>query len=610
MDENRQLIAVQAFVAQLFVSGVREVCISPGSRSTPLTMAFVRHGGFRVWSILDERSAGFFAVGLARAQGKPAVLVCTSGTATGNYLPAMMEAFNARLPLIAVTADRPPELYGTGANQTVEQTHLYGSLVKWHHQMPVPDESQVLVRHAVLTAARAVVAAGSTPAGPVHVNWPFREPLIIPEEPFALGETAPTAAVNVWSGGTSAAAVGEEQWVRLARWLREQPRGLLVCGPCTQTGWAEAVVDLAQAYDWPILADPLSQLRSGSHAKTHVVDTYDAMLRSSFFRNRAEPSLIVRMGGAMTSKSVNQYLTHYGNVPQVVVDEAQLWTDATLTATDVVPASPIEFCEAMVACRQGEVVPDSQRTWLFWWQEANRFAKMEIQRQLATTGKAPSQSSDGRSEQSGTAVPQEGQLVQEVLTLVPANSNVFVGNSMPIRDFDSFMANTDKPLTLYANRGVSGIDGVVSTALGVAAGTARPTVLVIGDVSFYHDMNGLLTATRHGLDLLVVIINNNGGGIFSFLPQARYPDTFHQFRTEHGLSYEAMEQLYGARYKAVTTVGELHESLTGLVRESGLRLLEVFVDTQANVAEHRRIFAAVEGIMEDFCSKDDGPWRR
>lgn len=570
MSENHHLVLVQAFIAQLYQSGVRDVCISPGSRSTPLTMAFVRHGGFSLWSVLDERSSGFFAVGLARSKQQPVVLVCTSGTATGNYLPAVMEAHNARLALLVVTADRPPELYDTGANQTVYQQNLYGPFVKWYHQMPVPEAKQDLMRHAVTVAARAAAIASSPVPGPVHVNWPFREPLIIPEEPFELpsaGEAG--SSVRVWSGTSK---LQSDTVAALRSLLTQHQRGMILCGPGLDMQAVASVVRFAEAYGWPVLADPLSQLRAGEHNKTNIIETYDILMRTAWFQKQAKPEVIVRFGAAMTSKVLGQFLATHSDVRQVVVDEGQVWVDPSFTATDVVRVSPQVFCEQL-----GDVEDTTlgEQRWLLWWQRANGAARVALDKAAAR--------SDWY----------EGQIVPELLSTLPEDTNIFVGNSMPIRDFDSLMSVTLKRLRLFANRGVSGIDGVVSSALGVAAASKHLTVLVIGDVSFYHDLNALLVAKRNHLNLLVFVVNNDGGGIFTFLPQAEYTDTFAHFRTAHGMEFSGAESLYGAKYTQVRDWQQFRQAVNQLVLQDGLRIIELTFDPAENRTHHQYLFEAI-----------------
>ncbi|QQE77162.1 2-succinyl-5-enolpyruvyl-6-hydroxy-3-cyclohexene-1-carboxylic-acid synthase [Alicyclobacillus sp. SO9] len=586
MAENEHLALVGAFVEQLYHAGVRDVCISPGSRSTPFTMAFARHGKFSIWSILDERSSGFFAVGLARAKLQPVALVCTSGTAVGNYLPAVMEAHNARLPLLLLTGDRPPELYDSGANQTSFQRGILAPFVKWEHQMPVPKLTDVLRRHARAAAVRAAAVCAAVPAGPVHVNWPFREPLIIPTETDAAASASASveqhshfSEIRVWP---SQPKISETQMTQLHQEFHQYERGVIVCGAMHQEESAQAVVNLASSLGWPVIADPLSHLRTGNHRKEKVINTADLLLRSLEFQAAMMPELILRFGAAPTSKALLQYIERHAACRQAVVDANPLWRDPVFTTTDVIQADPVDFCNELAALAAG--TNQMRSTWLEQWQALNDAANDLLQKAGAEE------------------FWYEGQLVPELVEALPQRANVFIGNSMPIRDFDSFLALTQKSLKLFANRGVSGIDGVVSSALGVAAANpAEPTVLVIGDVSFYHDLNALLAAQRNDIDLLVVVVNNNGGGIFSFLPQAEYEDTFYHFRTPHGVNYSGTEQLYGAKYSTASSWTEFRTEMDSLVRESGLRVLELQFDTDDNVLKHKeiveRIVKGVEALL-------------
>ncbi|MCL6517725.1 2-succinyl-5-enolpyruvyl-6-hydroxy-3-cyclohexene-1-carboxylic-acid synthase, partial [Alicyclobacillus sp.] len=549
MTENRDLVPVVDFAAELARAGVEDVCVSPGSRSTPLTMAFARLGQTRVYTLLDERSAGFFALGLARAKRRPVALVCTSGTAAGNYLPAVIEAHTSRVPLVVLTADRPPELYETGANQTIDQVKLYGAYVKRFLQMPVPADDPLLRRHAAASAWRLAHTAWAAPMGPVHANWPFREPLVPPRALSAPavregGEGGGREEARHEGGGREGApeAVFHADWApsaqavaRVAKALFGARRAVVVCGPWDDPDLGPAVAALAEAGDLPVLADPLSQVRLGRHGLDGVIDTYDTLLRGPL-AERLMPDVVIRLGHPPVSKALGQWLARPGAL-QVVVDVGETWRDPAFSADWVVQADPVGFCRALAEAlrqKQGAGERDAQRRWSAAWRAADTAAREALDSGLAQL-----------------AEPFEGRIVTELLPLLPAGAAVFVGNSMPVRDFDSFAGKRDQAVRLYGNRGASGIDGVVSSAAGVAAAGQR-TVLVIGDVSFVHDIGGLLAATRHGVDLVVVVVHNDGGGIFSFLPQAAHPDTFSHFRTPHGLSFRGAVETFGARCHEVT----------------------------------------------------------
>ncbi|WP_029420017.1 2-succinyl-5-enolpyruvyl-6-hydroxy-3-cyclohexene-1-carboxylic-acid synthase [Alicyclobacillus macrosporangiidus] len=585
--ENLDLLPVLDFVDELARAGVRDVCVSPGSRSTPLTMAFARHGGFQLYTLLDERSAGFFALGLAKAKRRPAVLVCTSGTAAANYLPAVVEAYEARVPLVVLTADRPPELYGTGSNQTVDQVKLYGTHVKLFLQMPVPMAEPGLRRQAAASAWRLVHTAWAAPAGPVHANWPFREPLVPPRESApvrgGLAGHRPGAPEAVYA---AVSTPDPEAITRVASRLAEARRAVVVCGPWDDPAVAPAVASLAAHWDVPILADPLSQVRVGRHDLGRVIDTYDTLLRGPS-AGRIRPDLVIRIGHPPVSKALGQWLGRHEDAFQVVVDVGDRWRDPFFSAGLVVQADPVAVCRALAEAhaavhRPAEAVA-AQAAWSAAWREADLRARRAMDAALEAADDLF-----------------EGRVWTELAPLLPDGSTVFAGNSMPVRDLDSFLGKRPQALRVYGNRGASGIDGVVSTAAGVAA-AGEKTVLVIGDVSFYHDLGGLLAATRHGADLVVVVIHNDGGGIFSFLPQAEHQDTFIHFRTPHGLTFQGAVEMYGARFTRASDWPSFRRAVAEGLDEGGVHVVLVPSADVDNVGLHRRVFerawSAVEGVV-------------
>lgn len=582
MPENMGLQAVTAFVDELWRAGVKHVCISPGSRSTPLTMSVVRDGRFRIWSLLDERSAGFFAVGLARKGRTPVALICTSGTATGNYLPALMEAKASRVPLVVLTADRPPELHHVGSNQTVDQGKLYGSFVKWSVEMPVPNTSETVMRHARAAAWRAVSCAEMVPAGPVHVNWPFREPLIPPASVNPPAEGLDERIHQVFGADLQPSNHAVQT---LSTLLSSAERGMIVCGPMDRPDFAEAVGLLARKWNVPLLADALSQVRCGEHDTTHVIDTYDLMLRVPAFADGLKPDVILRFGQVPTSKVLGQYLSQQTQARQVVVDEDEVWRDPFFTATDVVHCNPIRLCERLL----DQVETQTTLDWTSLWLEGNQRSRAVVQNILANPAWF------------------EGRVIVELNHLLPTGATLFAGNSMPVRDVDSFFLAKAENIHLLSNRGVSGIDGVVSTALGVSGESQEPVVLVIGDISFYHDLNGLLAAFRHGLNLLIVLIHNDGGGIFSFLPQAAHSDTFPHFQTSHGIDFRQTVEMYHGHFVRVESWMEFQTAVDEALQRPGVSVLELRTDGEENVQLHRAVFEEVGQALQGL---EGQPWNQ
>lgn len=463
-------VSVGAFVDELVRSGVRHFCVCPGSRSTPLALTIAGHGAARLWMHIDERSAGFFGLGLAKALREPVALVCTSGTAAANFMPAVVEAFFARVPLLVLTADRPHELRDCGAPQTIDQVRLFGAHVKWFVDLAEPDATPELLRYVRTVACRAAATALRGPAGPVHINCPYREPLIpLPgPEPATLEQRPgdrPYVAVAHAPRAPDAGLVAA-----LAAELRVARRGLIVCGPQNDPALADALVRLAEALGYPILADPLSGLRRGPHDRALVLDCYDAALRDGDLVERFAPELVLRFGAMPTSKPLLLFLQRHGDCRQILVDGDGGWNEPTLLASDVVHAEPRLLCTALTA-ELPEPPPDvGTAAWAASWSAADRAAREAIAARLATLDELF-----------------EGKVFAELAALLPDGALLYAGNSMPVRDLDTFFAAGDRAVRVLANRGANGIDGVVSSALGAGAAGIGPLVLVIGDLSFYHD---------------------------------------------------------------------------------------------------------------------------
>jgi 2-succinyl-5-enolpyruvyl-6-hydroxy-3-cyclohexene-1-carboxylate synthase len=557
-----------SFVDRLSTLGVQHACICPGSRSTPLTLAFVGHSSIRTWMHIDERSAGYFALGMAKSLRSPVALVCTSGTAAANFMPAVVEARHSCVPLLVCTADRPPELRDTGALQSIDQLKLYGSFVKWFAEMATPDESPATLRYAESVATHAVRAAMGTPSGPVHLNFPFREPLVPKQQrpKQALLSRNPTPI------STSTHQLNQIEIAHLADRLRASHRGLIVCGPQDQESFTESMSALAEATGFPIAADPLSQLRCGFPTPTRVIDHYDIFLRSADARRILAPDLVLRFGMTPTSKALLTFLSALPDAYQVSVTSNGISNDPTRVVDEVNGADAPHFgsvLASLVGSGHGE-----KSKWLELWQRADDTVRSAISARF--------------SEPSGLSEPLVSQTLSEI---VPPNALLYVGNSMPVRDLDGFFPSRSAPLRIMANRGVNGIDGVVSSALGAGAALNQRVVLVIGDLSFYHDLNGLLATKLHKLDATIILLNNNGGGIFSFLPQAMHTDTFEpNFAVPTCLDFEPAVAMYGGTFQRLQTVDELRDAVATAAETPGLSVLEIFTDRTQNVRDHEAVW--------------------
>ncbi|KXH86908.1 2-succinyl-5-enolpyruvyl-6-hydroxy-3-cyclohexene-1-carboxylic-acid synthase [Sporosarcina sp. HYO08] len=560
---NRQTLTnyVRRMTGALLKTGVEAAVISPGSRSTPLAYAFASTQQLKTYMQVDERSAGYFALGMAKASGKPVVLLCTSGTAASNYHPAITEAYYARIPLIVITADRPHELREVGAPQAIDQIRMYGEHVKYSVDFPLPEENSAVDDFVERQLNRAIAVAMTAPLGPVHINVPFREPLLIDLEGEAPVMTfvQRMAAKDQLDEGTAA---------QLIEILSSTDKGMIIAGELPVHLDKKAFWQFAKALNWPVLCDPLSNFRAEVPADCAelCIDQYDALLKSASFCDRVNPDVVIRFGAQPVSKPLSLYLKNIRPQVYVAVDESPEFRDSIGIVTHHVQSTP----EAVFEC----CVEQPMTAYTKKWTEANKIAKM-----ISSAHKG--------------YIGDEGCFANQLFEGLPNGVDLVSGSSMPIRDVDTFFRKTDKDIAIFSNRGTNGIDGVISTALGIQAARKRPAWLVIGDLSFLHDVNGLLATRFHETDLTIVVMNNDGGGIFSYLPQADMPHHFEElFGTPTGLTFAQIAQMYGAQYDMVRTSEEF-EGVLQREKETPLRIIEVFTDRPASVAAHRKMWSNI-----------------
>ncbi len=556
--------AARALVDGLARAGVRDACVTPGSRSTPLTVALADQRAIRPWLHLDERSSAFFALGLARASGRPVALVCTSGTAAVNFHPAIVEADLSRTPLVVCTADRPPQLRNMGAPQTIDQVGLYGGSVRHERDLPAPGGRDAPPEGFAAWARDAVEASLGPLPGPVHLNVPFDEPLIDPpaSHPAPAAALAPAAPIMVAPLAPAADALAAA-----AEALDQSERPLIVAGPESGGLPAEPLAALARALGAPLLADPLSGLRTGAHDRSHALDAYDAFLRDPRAADLS-PDCVLRFGAAPTSKALNQFLARATDAVHILCDLPGSFRDPNAVTTHRLVAAPRPAAVALLEAGSRE----RNDAWLERWRERDRRARRALTRYAMAA-----------------AEPFEGRAVVELQAALPAGATLFAGNSMPVRDVDAFLAGAAKPLTVVSNRGANGIDGVVSSALGHAAGVG-PAALLIGDLSFYHDLNGLWAGKRHGLDLTVALLNNAGSAIFHYLPQAAHEGVFEEwFATPSDVDFAAASRAYGVSHRLLVGWGEFRDEIARPAQ--GVRVLELRTDRARNLELHREAWA-------------------
>ena len=585
---------LRAFVDELARSGVTDAIACPGSRSTPLVLALRAHPRIRLRVLLDERSAGFFALGIARTSGRAVALLATSGTAVVNFMPAIVEASLVRAPLVVLSADRPVELRDVGAPQTIDQVHLYGRHAKWSSELPLMDGTPETMAHLRSVAGRAVATALAGPAGPVHLNAPFREPLVpdgalsLPDgpsrDPVADIERAARPFADVVAGSRHLA---EETIDGLARRVAAHVRGLIVAGPADEPALPEALVRLSAASGFPIVADPLSGLRAGTHDRANVIVRADQLARPGPWIDAHRPALVIRFGAMPTAKPIAELLRSV-RPELLVVDGDAGWREPVGVAVTHVHAGAASTAEGLAARLENSASrPAAERDWLGAWRAADATAGATMDRWLAALDE-----------------PFEGAPFPALADALPDGATLWAGNSMPVRDLDGWFPSTERRIALHSNRGANGIDGVLSTALGSAAIASGPVALVVGDLSFLHDLNAFVAARLHDLSLAIVLVNNDGGGIFSFLPQAAtdapgvgLPANYEElFGTPHGIEPGPLVEAFGYAHRRVDghSLGPALREVIGL---PSVHVLELRTDRGRNVALHRDVASLVAAAL-------------
>ena len=611
---NRTYAPLQAIVDELARCGMRHAVTSPGSRNAPIALTLAADERIDAVSAIDERVAGFMALGMAKASGRPVAVTCTSGTAAANLLPAVVEAREARVPLIVLTADRPPELRDVGAGQAIDQIKLFGSAAKWFVEVGNGEPGREWATHLRALACRAWWTAGGGRPGPVHLNLPLREPLAPVREELEAADWQGREDGHPWvelREHSHAPDSGDVQ--ALAARVAGTPRGAIVCGGGAGGGAsggrganditegigtsdvAGAVARLAAASGWPVLAEPTSGVRCGEHDGSHVIAHYDVLLRDGPFAAAMRPQLTLRVGDMPTSKPLRGWLAE---TTQVVIDPHAAWHEPTRSAETLLHADPARTCDALATAleaRVGATVPQppgtpfadphaaaeraasTDRNWLAAWRAADKLVAPAL-------AEVPD--------------PFEPKAYTALEPVLPENALVWVSSSMPIRYVESYFPRSAKPIRFVSNRGANGIDGVISSAAGAARATGAPTFVLIGEVALLHDLGGLLAARRAGIDLTIVCTDNGGGGIFDFLPLADSADaeTYEQHvATPTGVSAGAIATLAGMDHRLVATPADLKAAVTAgpaLIelrtnRADSVRLSRELAETVASRLAHR-----------------------
>ncbi len=576
---NANTALASAFVEELARCGMRRAVLSPGSRSTPLAVALWRRPEIEVTVIVDERSAAYFALGAAQATQAPVAILCTSGTAAANFHPAVCEADQSAVPLLVLTADRPPELRGIGAGQTIDQLKLYGSSVRWFCEVGThaADDDGLLYHRS--TACRAFAAARGEPRpGPVHLNLPWREPLA--PVPVDGAVTATDQLATDGRGERPLTAVtpvdlepSEFLLEEVAKHIAEALSGVIVAGRQLDPGLREPLADLARTAGFPILAEPTSQIRCGPHDRSHVVTSYDLLLRDQRFGTRVVPDLVLRFGEMPTSKPLRAWLADSG-ADQIVVDPTGDWNEPTRRAAALLRADATDLAAGWAA-RLGEN-RDPPTAWI----EAEAAARRAIEAEL-----------------DGIEVTTEPGLHAALGAAHADGDIVYTASSMPIRDQEVYLGAVDTDALFLCNRGANGLDGLISSGIGAGHGTGRPATIVTGDLGLLHDLGGLAALREVSSPVRIVVIDNEGGGIFHFLPQeeALAGDEFEALLgTPRGVSVSRAAGLFELSHHRIESLSELPDALA-----AGTGLIEVRADRHTNVDLHHRLADHVSQAISD-----------
>ena len=567
---------IAALVDEFYQLGVRHAVFSPGSRSTTMAMLFKEHEGFETYMNIDERSASFMALGIAKAHKEPTVLVCTSGSAVAHYLPAILEAQYSGIPLIVLSADRPHTLLHVGAPQTVDQHKIFGTAVNYFEELAVPQESHYYT-YPRQVARKAYMKAMDTKKGPVHINVPLFEPLVpeLSRNHFEAGRSSFKVVKPNYSSvfgcdnknnlphinNATDIAHGNDGTKEINDLLERYERILILAGPQIDIDEAETICSFGEALQAPILADPLSNVRGCDTSKV-VISTYDALLARQALWYELKPDCVIQFGQIVVSKRVQQMIASWTDVEYIEVNPTMDSMNPTGKTTMHMQASIDVFTHLYGKNNNSD-------TYLNIWRRLDQAGK----KQLSLASDEPHCF--------------EGRTIRELQKQIPEDGQIFVANSMTIRDFDYFWFSGESKAVLYGNRGVNGIDGTISTALGLAV-NGRPTYLVTGDLSLFHDLNGLAVAKTHNLNLTIILHNNDGGGIFEYLPQKGTKHFDYLFSTSQGLDYSGAAKLYGCDYTKISSPDELSSVLANVSQETGVHIIEIPTNREYSRELHKK----------------------
>lgn len=536
MKTNRNYFWSQVFVQTLVRNNVKHAVLCPGSRNTPLNLAFANNKEIKTYIVVDERSAGFFATGLARKLNEAVAIVTTSGTAVAELFPSIIEAYYQRIPLLVVTADRPPELLNTGANQTINQKNLFRNSIRNFYDISLPDLTVKKINQMAEFATRAVKESLEWKRGPIQLNFPFKKPL----EPFVPTDDIEESLVNKYlhrevhhHGVDKKRGMKRFEILEILKRFKSVQKGLIICGPGNFEDIFPEILDgLSDITGFPVIAEATSQIPFNSEKNNNLIHNFDAVLRNPEFIEKYDPELIIYFGKAATTKSVLRFFKN-SNAEKILFNEYQDFEDPSKSAKEVIQISPEHMIKVML--EDSPTRREDNAEWMAKYKELNQSVEKV---KTAVLKKADSLF--------------EGRLIIDIVNSIPENSNVFLANSTAVRDASYFGPVVKKNIHVYHNRGASGIDGLISSAAGIAAVSENPTYLIIGDLAFTHDMNGLLSAAKYSPNLKIILIDNIGGGIFEMLPISNLEEGFEEiFKTPVNIDFETAVKAFGLNFEII-----------------------------------------------------------
>lgn len=556
---NRNILWADLFVKQLAACGVRYVCISPGSRSTPLTFAFAKNKNIKKYVLIDERSSAFFALGLAKSSNTPVAVVTTSGTAAAELYPAVIEAYYQRTPLIICTGDRPPKYYNCGANQTINQINLYKNNIRKYYNAGLPSISETKLLKIKKIAADAFYLSMHGNRGPVHINFPFDKPF----EPDSFTDKIDVKLLKeISSVDFYGLNILKSNIIKIPEKVIQivikSDKGIIFCGPGEyQKSFISLLKKFSSNNNFPVFASASSSARFSKN--NFIISNYDTFLRSDKFAHKFDPQLIIQFGAAPTTKSALEFFEK-SKAKIILVNEFGDLLDPSRNAETIINLKPELFIEEFL----------------------KRVTKSKVDNKYFKTIKTIDENIKKKMirEIFCAKFPFEGRIINEVISLLPDNSNLMISNSMPARDLEYFTVASDKHIKVFSNRGASGIDGITSTALGIAASSKKQTVLITGDLSFYHDLNGLLAAKNYKVPLVIILINNNGGAIFEMLPISKYQNVFNDyFKTPHEINFNKIVEGYNGNFVNINNWEQFNTEFQKALASRNISILQIKTDS-------------------------------